>query len=160
MKNLNAMNLSIFSCLMLIVIPFVMVVSCIDTFNNEIGGLDNEIQEINRSVQAQMYICDGIEEPVYYRGRRTYNGNHTRYHKYQSTTTGQMYRPRHRHICQELGERPFTEDNLERIAQLKSERYKEGDDLWYRNLWFICLWVFFFGFNFYLHRGSSEKPRF
>ena len=153
------MNLSIFSCLMLIVIPFVMVVSCIDTFNNDLGGIEDEIREINQSVESQQYVCDGIEEPVYYRGRKRYNGNHTRYYRYQSTTTGQMYRPRHRPICQELGERPFTEDNLERIAQLNSELCKEGDDLWYRNLWFILAWLFFLGFNFYLHRGSSEKPR-
>ena len=159
LKTKIASSLSVTSAIMLVIIPMVMAVSCIDTFNNDLGGIEDEIREINQSVESQQYVCDGIEEPVYYRGRKRYNGNHTRYHRYQSTTTGQMYRPRHRHICQELGERPFTGENLERIAQLKSERYKEGDDLWYRNLWFICLWVFFFGFNFYLHRGDRKQPR-
>lgn len=162
LKNLKtkiAEKISMGSAIMLVIIPMIMVVSCIDTYNNEIGGLEQEIREVNRSVQSQMYICDGIEEPVYYRGRKIYNGCHTRYYKYQSTTTGQMYKPKRKPVCQELGERPFTGENLERIAQLKSERYKEGDDLWYRNLWFICLWIFFLGFNFYLHRGGRKQPR-
>ena len=164
MKNLKtkiASYLSTSTAILLVLIPLYTCISCISTINNEMGGMEKEIRQINRSVQSQKWICDGIEEPVYYRGRKIYNGAFTRYYKYQSAKTGKMYRPKKKPVCQELGERPFTDENLERISFLRSSIKKEHEDLWhYRNLRNLVLWILLFIFFGYLHREEGEEPRF
>ena len=134
-------NLSFFGMFLTVVVGFA---SCVDTYNSEIGTRESRIRDINRSVQAQKYICDGIEEPVYYRGRKIYNGCHTRYYKYQSTTTGKMYKPKRKPVCQELGERPFTEENLAEIKRLRDEIKVEHNEWGNQNLMVLALLIFLF----------------
>lgn len=158
MENITK-HLSTTLMIMLVVIPIWTFTSCVSTFNNPMGDREEEIRQINRSVQSQQWICDTIEEPVYYRGRKIYNGCHTRYHRYQSTTTGKMYRPKKKLLCQELGERPFTEENLDRIATLRKEIAQIKDDLNYRMLRNIGIWIFLFLILVYISRDEIEDMR-
>lgn len=117
--------------------------SCADTVNNDFGPKEDRIREINKSVQAQKYICDDIPEPVYYRGRKIYNGCHTRYYKYQSTTSGKMYKPKRKPVCQELGERPFTSENLAEIKRIEGELVVGYRQLRNRNFMWVGLMFLF-----------------
>ena len=131
------------SALFFILSLVVSIASCADTVNNDFGPKESRIREINKSVQAQKYICDGIEEPVYYRGRKIYNGCHTRYYKYQSTTTGKMYKPKRKPVCQELGERPFTSENLAEIKRIEGELVVGYRQLRNRNFMWVGLMLLF-----------------
>ena len=127
--------------ILLLVLPMVALVSCFDSFENDVGGIQERMRAINCSVESQQYICDGIEEPVYYRGRKIYNGNHTRYYKYQSVSTGEMYHPRHRPVCQELGERPFPPELLIELRNLEGARVRALEEGRNKVLGLMVLWI-------------------
>ncbi len=128
--------------LTIFLLPFGLL-SCNVVIIAGIEPLEKEVRLIKNSVEAQKWICDSIEEPVYYRGRKVYNGNKTRYHRYQSCESGKYYKPKHKLNCQELGKRPFTEEKLKKISSLEGKI----DSISYRWIsipWliiFIC-WVF------------------
>ena len=151
---MNKDNLNVCCVLMFFLIPVYCFVSCVDTINNDKGAINDEIRQINRSVESQKWICDGIEEPVYYRGRKIYNGAHTRYYRYQSAKTGAMYRPKKKPVCQELGERPFTQDHYDRINALKAEMdvidEKQKTKMW----WCLGLWLFFTALGVYIQEDE------
>jgi hypothetical protein len=132
-------NLGMLGILLTLLFGFV---SCVDTVSSEINPREDRISEISASVEAQKWICDDIEEPVYYRGRKIYNGAHTRYFKYQSVKTGKMYKPKRQPVCQELGERPFTPQALAEIKKLEEEVRVEKDALRNQNIMvLIIFWL-------------------
>jgi hypothetical protein len=55
-----------------------------------------------------------------------------------------MYKPKRKPVCQELGERPFTEENLAEIKRLRDEIRVEHDEWAWQNITVLALLVLLF----------------
>ena len=76
------------------------------------------------SVQSHIPLqCNGMDELVYYRGRKLYNGAHTRYHRYVGVETGTLYRPKWMMQCVAV---PSDSDQVE-LSSAK-QKIEDADD--------------------------------
>ena len=77
------------------------------------------------SVQSHIPLqCNGMDELVYYRGRKIYHGAHTRYHRYVGVETGSLYRPKWMMQCVAV---PSESEKVE-LSSAK-QKVEEADDI-------------------------------
>ena len=66
--------------------------------------------------------CQGIEGEVIYKGRKVYNGVHTRYYKYQNVETNEMFKPKKKPHCVIVGV------SLKKLAEIEAKEKKAYEE--------------------------------